>query len=180
MFIFTKISLIIFSILTIDLIAEALGIIDPKHSNYVFIAGMIVQIMMFIFLIIIVLIKKRELKNGIKIIRHKIEDKLIKGGVEILPEFMIPTNPRKASVFKIFVEVRDFKEPPYFGILKMGRGNVAVNDIKKHLLGVRAGIIEGSFVFDADIIVRPDEKINFKFKDDTNVKMLFVGELYIP
>lgn len=162
------------------LVAEAFGILSRSYGVYIFFVGLSVQIILFIYLMTRLLMKKGELKRGVRIIRHKIEDKHIKGGTDILPSFIGATNPRKASIFKIFVEVIDFKNPPEFGVCKMGKGNMKVTDIKKHLLGVKVGVVQGSFIFDADIIVRPDEKINFKFKDDVNIKLFFVGELYIP
>ncbi len=180
-FLFTKITLIIFIIVITSLIAEFVGILDVRYGSYILIAGILIQILLLAFLIIAIMNRKRELTKGIKIIRHKFEDKFIKGDTEILPKFMTSTNPRKSSIFKIFFQVKDFKEPPEFGILKMDKGNIKSDeDIKKHLLDVNAQIIEGSFIFDADIIVNPEEKINFKFKKDTNIKLFFIGELYLP
>lgn len=179
MFLFTKISLTVLFVLTMTMIAEAFGILSQRYGNYIFFVGISIQIIILIFLVTILLTKKNELKRGVKIIRHRIEDKYIKGDTDILPSFIGSTNPIKASIFKIFVEIKDFKDPPEFGMCKMGRNNTKI-DISKHILNVRAGIIEGSFIFDADIIVRPDEKVNFKFKNDTNIKLFLVGELYIP
>ena len=179
MFLFTKISLTILLMLTVTLVADMFGILNRTYSNYIFVAGSLIQIIILITIVTIFLIRKNQLKRGVKIIRYKIMDKYIKGGAELVPNYISPTNPRKSSIFKIFVEVEDFKEPPDFGICKMGKGNVNI-DIKKHILSVRAGIVEKSFIFDTDIIVRPDEKINCKFKDDVNIKTFFIGELYIP
>ena len=177
MFLFTKISLAVFLMLTIA--AEILGILDKAYSNYIFIIGLSIQIIMLIILVTILLIRKNQLTRGIKIIRYKIMDKYIKGGTELIPKYIAPTNPRKSSVFKIFVEVENFKELPNFDICKMGKGGINV-DIQKHILNAKMGIVEKSFIFDADIIVKPDEKINCKFRDDINIKTFFVGELYIP
>lgn len=180
MFLFTKMSLTVLFVLTMTMAAEVFGVLSQRYGSYIFFVGLSIQIIMLIVLVVLLIIKKRELKRGVKIIRHRIEDKYIKGDTDILPSFIGATNPRKASIFKIFVEVIDFKDPPDFGICKMGRENAKITDIDKHILNVRAGITEGSFIFDADIIVRPDEKINFKFKNDTNIKLFFIGELYIP
>lgn len=179
MFLFTKISLTIFLILMVVLVAEIFGILDRTYGNYIFIVGLSIQIIILIILLTTLLVRNNKLKRGVKIIRYKIMDKYIKGGTELIPEYITSTNPRKSSIFKIFVEAEDFKDPPDFGMCKMGKGDINV-DIKKHILGVRSGIIEKSFIFDADIIVGPDEKINFKFKDDINIKIFFIGELYIP
>lgn len=179
MFLISKISLTILIILAITFITEELGILNPTYSRYIFIVGLSIQVILLVILLMLVMIRKKQLGRGIKIIRHKIEEKYIKGNTDILPDFIEVTNPRKSSIFKIFVEVRNFTDTPDFGICKMGRGGSYITDINKHVLNVHARIIEGNFIFDADIIVRPYEKINFKFKDDTNIKMFFVEELYI-
>ena len=179
MFLFTKISLTVFLMLTVALVAEMFGILNKTYGHYIFIAGLLIQIIMLIIIVSIVLIRKNQLKKGVKIIRYKIMDKYIKGGTELIPQYMAPTNPRKSSIFKIFVEAENFKESPDFGICKMGKGNVNI-DIKKHILSIRAGIADKSFIFDADILMRPDERINCKFKDDINIKTFFIGELYMP
>ncbi len=180
MFLFTKISLTVLFVLTMTMVAEAFGILSQRYGHYIFFVGISIQIIILIFLVTMLLMKKNELKRGVKIIRHRIEDKYIKGDTDVLPSFIGATNPIKASIFKIFVEIKDFKDPPEFGMCKIGRNNAKISDISKHILNVRTGIIEGSFIFDADIIVRPDEKINFKFKNDANIKLFLVGELYIP
>lgn len=181
MFLFTKISLTVLFILTMIMVAEAFGILSQKYGSYIFFVGLSIQIIMLIALIVLLIIKKRELKRGVEIIRHRIDDKYIKGDTDILPSFIGPTNPRKASIFKIYLEAKDFKEDPGFSMCKMGKGSLEkMANIKKHVLYANTGIVDNLFVFTADIIVRPDEKINFKFKEDINIKMLFIGELYIP
>lgn len=53
-------------------------------------------------------------------------------------------------------------------------------DVKKQVLNVNTGISNDLFIFHVDMLVRPDEKINFKFKNDANIKTFLLGELYIP
>lgn len=180
MFLFTKISLAILFVITMTMIAEAFGILSQRDGSYIFIVGLSIQIIMLIVLVILLLARKGELKRGVKIIRHKIEDKYIKGDTDLLPSFISSTNPIKASIFEIYLEAKDFKENPCFSIYKMGKGNPEIADIKKHVLHVNTGVVDDLFIFSAGLIVRPDEKINFKFKDDINIKTFLVGELYIP
>lgn len=181
MFLFTKISLTILFILTMAMVAEVFGILSRTYGTYIFFIGLSMQIIILITLATFIFIKKRKLKRGVNIIRHRIEDKYIKGDTSILPSFIGPTNPRKASIFKIYLEAKDFKESPDFSMCKIVKGSSEeMADIKKHILHVDTGVIDNLFIFIADLIVRPDEKINFKFKDDINIKTFFIGELYIP
>lgn len=182
MFIFTKISLIMILIIMITFIAQDLGKVDIIYSTYIIFTCLVIQfIAAFVTIVIITLIRKKQPKNGIKIIRYRIEDRCIKGEEDILPEFITTTNPRKASIFKIYFGVKGFNKLPYFGIYKTGkRDQDKMSNINEHIFNINVGIRDDLFIFHADVIVRPDEKINFKFKGDTNIEMFFVRELYIP
>lgn len=179
MFTYTKITLAIFLTLIITGVAYIVGIIDQRYSDYVFFIGLVVQTIILTIIIIKILIGKNKLKRGVKIIRYKIIDKHIKGGTYIIPEYITPINPIRPSIFKIFIEADDFKESPDFTVCKVGKGNYNIG-ADKCILDIKKGIVEKSFIFDADIIVGPNEKINCKFKDDINIKTFFVGELYLP
>jgi len=162
-------------------IAESFGILSKTYGDYIIFAGIAIQIILLIAFVILSLTSKGRLKRGVKIIRHKIEDKYIKGNIDILPTFISPTNPRKATIFQIYIEAKDVKEDPRFNMCKIiGGGPEKMIDIKKHVLHVNTGIVGDLFIFVADLIVRPDEKINFKFENDINIKTLFIGELYMP
>lgn len=182
MYLITKISIIITLVLVMNLIANMLGFIDTKYSNYIVIIGLSIQTILLTFFTIIIVMRRGQLKRSIKIPRYQFEDRYIKGDTHILPKNIYPTNPRKSSIFKIYFEIKDFKndEPPDFGIFTMGKGPKKITDIKEHLLEVNIGIENNLFVFNADIIVRPDQQINFTFKKDTNIKTFFIGEIYIP
>lgn len=181
MFIFTKISLTIMSIIMITIIAEIAGKLDTKYGSYIISVGLVIQFIVVIIQLWTILRRIKYLRNGVKIIRYRFEDKYIKGDADILPQFITTTNPRKPSIFNIYIEVKYFKDLPYFGIYKMGRCDPPkMADMKKHVLYINAGTVNDLFIFIADIIVRPDEKINFKFRDDANIKTFFIGELYIP
>lgn len=179
MFIFTKISLVVTFIIIITATAQIMNKLDTIYTNYILLAGFVTQITILIVFVVTIFIRRNELKNGVKIIRYKYEDRYIKGEEDVLPEFITTTNPRNASIFKIYFEIKDFKELPDFGIYNIGKGS-KMSDVKKYVLNVNTGIKDNLFIFHVDMIVRPDEKINFKFKNDANIKTFFLGELYIP
>lgn len=178
MHIIVKVSLIASLVLLLSTIARIFGILDKEYINIIMNIVLVIQAILLTMFIIIIIMKRRNM-NGVKIIRYQIDNKLIKGNADILPEYMFPTNPRKLAFFKVFIEIEDVKEPPEFGILKMGTDKTS-HDIMDHVTNVNSGIMENSFIFDADIIVRPGEKINFRLKKDTIVKWFFLGEFYIP
>lgn len=181
MFIYTKISLAVMFIIITTTIAEITGRLDVKYGPYIIFAGLIVQLIMLVILLWTLLKRKKYIRNGVKIIRYRFEDKYIKGDTDILPKFMTTTNPIKSSIFEIYLETKDFKCLSGFGIYKIEGDNPAkMTDIGKHVLYANVDAVNDLFIFIANIIVRPDEKVNFKFGDDINVKKFFIGELYLP
>lgn len=178
MFIFSKLSLTASLILLIALIAETIGILDKRYLTMIMYIVLVIQVMIFVLLIVIV-INRRGIINGVKMIRYQFSDRLVKGNTCILPEYISTTNPGKSALFKIFLEIKDIREPPEIGISKIGVETVTP-DIKDHIIKVNSCIIDNSFIFDVDILVKPWEKINFQLKKDTTIKSFFLGEFYIP
>ncbi len=182
MHLITKINYIIMFALIVNIVAEKLGYIDTKNSNYIWIIGLSIQIILLTIFVVLISMRKRQLKRTVKIPRYQFEDRYIKGDTHILPKNISTTNPGKSSIFKIYFEIKDFKkdEPPDFCIYAMGKVPMEITDMKKHLADINIGIEDNLFIFNADIIVRPNQEINFMFKKDTNLKTFFVGEVYIP
>lgn len=182
MYLITKVSILITLVLTMNLVAESLGFVEKKYSNYILIIGLAIQTILLAIFSIIIASRKRQLKRTVKIPRYRFEDRYIKGDTNILPKNISTTNPGKSSIFKIYFEIKDFKkdEPPDFCIFSMGKEPMEITDMKKHLADINIGIEDNLFIFNADIIVRPNQEINFAFKKDTNIKTFFVGEVYIP
>lgn len=178
MYTFSKLSLVATFILLIAFIAETFGILDRRYADMIMNVVLAVQLILLAILIVILIIRRKGI-NGVKMIRYQFSDRFVKGDTYILPEYVSTTNPRKSALFKIFLEIKDIREPPEIGISKIGAEQV-VPDIKDHIVNINSGMIENSFIFDADIIVKPGEKINFQLKKDTIIKSFFLGEFYIP
>ena len=178
MFIITKISLAASLIMLMALASEMLGILDRRCADIIMFAVLAIQTV-FLAILITIFVMKKRMTRGIRIIRYQLHDTLVKGETDILPENMSPTNPRKFALFKIFLEIENVSEAPEIGISKTGLGRV-IPDIKDHIVNINSGIVENNFIFDADVIVRPGEKINFHIKKDAIVKLFFLGEIYIP
>lgn len=178
MLIITKISLAAFILVTIAMAAKALGVLDKRYSDMIMLGALALQTIILGLLIIILIMKRRKL-HGVKIIRYQLHDIFVKGDTNILSDNVSPTNPRKSALFKIFLEIENISETPEIGISKIGSGRVIPN-IKDHIININSGMVNNNFIFDADIIVGPNEKINFRIKKDTVVKLFFLGEFYIP
>ena len=177
MHIVMKVSLAASIVAVVTILAEVVGLLDKKYVDPILYVCLVVQTIFLILVIITFIIIKTRV-HGVKIVRYRINDTLVKGDTDIIPEYISPTHPRKSTLFKIFLEVEDIEDPPEFGISKISSEKTP--DIKDHIVNINAGIVNNSFIFDADLIVGPGEKINFRLKKDTNIKLFFLGEFYTP
>lgn len=177
MFIITRISLTTTSIMAMTVLAKLLGILDSRYANMIIYGGVAIHTILLI-IVIIVFIKTRRI-HEVRIIRYQLHDKPVKGETNILPEDISTTNPRKYAIFKIFLKIDNVSEAPEIGIFKMAEEKF-VPDIKKHIININTGMVDHSFMFDADVIVNPGEKINFQIKKDTIINTFFLGESYTP
>jgi hypothetical protein len=178
MYTFSKLSLVMSLVMLTAFIAEKLNILDKKYTIIIMIAVAIIQAILLGLLVVSVIMRSRKM-CGVKMTRYQCHDRFVKGNDYILPEHVSTTNPRKSAIFKILIEIKDVSEPPEITISKTGVASVE-QDIKSHIVNVESFALDNSFLFDADIIVKPDEKINFGFKKDTMIKSFFLGEFYIP
>ena len=176
MFFITKVSLVTSLIVLTTIFAEIIGILDKKYLIPILYVCMVIQIIILIGAFIVIM-RIRGIR-GVKIIRYRLEDKFVKGETDIIPEYISPTNPGKLAMFKVFLEIDKMEEMPEFGLSKIG--SIEKKDIKEHIVNINSGIVNDHFIFDADIVVRPGEKINFRLKKDTTIKLFFLGEFYIP
>lgn len=172
-----KISWLATFVLLISLVLSNAGILEKRYFDFVKYFVIILQIaLLALYTIGIIIRKKIILRKGIRIARHKFNDRFIKGETDILEEPLSPTNPGKPSIFKVFVETKDVIDSQEFGIFKKSKSKLAVKD---HVLSMRGDRINNGFILDADILMQPGEEVNFQFRKDVNVKSFFVGEIYI-
>lgn len=182
MMILSKISIVIAGIILLTGIANVIGVLNDEYTNLIMNIGLAVQLTMLIILGIMYVMARHYRSRYVKIPRYIINDRYIKGDTEIFPKSLSSTNPRKESVFTIYMEVKvkEFDEIPEFGIEKTKISGIMIQDISKHIINTNAGIQDGIFKFGTDIIMSPNETINFKFRKDTKIDILSVNEIYIP
>lgn len=150
---------------------------DKKYTSFFIYTNTIVQALIIVAYILLRINRPKD----VKIIRHQFENKFIKGDMNIFPEYIFSTNPRNTTIFKIYCEVREFTKdgPSEFIFDIKGRQEQEIRDIKSHILNFKIGIEKDMLVYNGDIIVKPNEKINFKFRKDVNVKIFTLEEVYI-
>jgi hypothetical protein len=178
MYIFSKLSLAASIIILMAFVAGTLSILDKKYTNIIMIVAAVAQLVLLLVVMTIMMTGHSKIR-GVKMTRYQFSNILIKGSDHILPMYVSTTNPRKSAVFKILLEIKGITEPPEITISKIGDARIT-SDINDHIVRVNSFTVGDSFLFDADIIVKPGEKINFGFKKDTLVKSFFLGEFYIP
>ena len=176
-------SLIASLIILITGIAKKFDVLDERYSTMIMIGILVIQTILFILVFFIIIISKRKItahkNHEVRIIRFKFKDRFIKGNTDILPENIYPTNPMKSALFKIYLEIENVSEIPEIGISKTSTERI-IPDIKKHIVNFNTEMGNNNFIFDADIIVDPNEKINFRINKDTVIKLFFLGECYLP
>lgn len=178
MFVLTKLSLVTSFIVLTLIAARILGIMDEKYYEITMYIMLAMQLLILLTLVIIVILKRRKMK-GVRIVRYQTENKFIKGDTNIIPEYISSTNTRNSAIFSVLLQIDNITSVPEVTISKM-LGDKKLTDIKDHIITVDAGLVENCYMFHADIISRPGEKINFNLNIDATVKLFFLGELYIP
>ena len=171
-----KISIGSFALMVLYLMTAHFMVLDKKYISFFIYVNIIVQA----FIIAAYILLRTNRSKDVKMVRYQFDNKFIKGDMSILPEHILSTNPRNTTTFKIHCEVSEFAkdDPPEFIIDIKGRHGQAIHDIKSHILNFKVGIEKDMLICNGDIIVRPNEKINFKFRKDVNVKIFTLEEVY--
>lgn len=101
-----------------------------------------------------------------------VDDKLIIANSDIFKKNIIPTNPFRGCIFRIYIELKDPIEKLGTFIIRSRDSNTVEDKI------------DGKFSKDSicviNTIVRPNETLNFKFDRDIDVKKFMIEELYMP
>lgn len=146
--------------------------IDKRHYEPLLKISILIQL----FCIAMYLLSRSKLnKKYLKIIRHRFDNKFIKGNDTIFPEPIYSTSPRNPAIFKIYWETGEFTRgnPPEMFI------ETNQIDIKNHILDIKRRVENDVFFCNVDIRVMPNEKINFKFNKDVNIRIFKLEEVYL-
>jgi len=115
-------------------------------------------------------------KKNVEIIRYQFMKKSIKEFTNVFSEHIFPTNTRNHSIFKIYWEAIN---PPRFTLEMMDSNGIILSDINSRVLYININKDKDINMFDAEIKVMPNEKINFQFTKDVNIESFTLKEIYI-
>ncbi len=153
------------------------NILGKKYYDIIIKINIIIQSLC----IAMFLISRFNKSKGVKMVRLRLNNILIKGDINIFPEPISSTSPRNPAIFKIYWEIGEFakEDPPEFNIDIIGSNGKEMTEINSRILDIKTRIVKNIFLYNADIKIMPNEKINFKFRKDANVKIFNLEEVYI-
>lgn len=120
------------------------------------------------------------MKNSIRINQANViipkgssEEKDIRAETNIFPNFFIPTNTRKDCIFRISLQIKEFKKHPLFYMIRTCEGDTCIQELNKNIK------LDPGLVHVFEVVINCKEKLNFKFSEDVIVQKLLIEELYI-
>ena len=167
--------LLILSICTFSLMAASyFKILDKKYFITILYINMMVQ---GLVIILYYLNGSNKKTKNVKIMRCEFRNKFIR---DLLPEYIYPTSPRNPAIFKIYLETDEFtKDDNDFFVDIIGGNGETIQNVNSRVLYIKTKVATDIFVFNAEIKIFPNEKINFRFRKDANVKIFTMEEVYI-
>lgn len=165
----------IFFLMLLAAIAFYFKILDKRYLIISLYANIIIQALV----IILYILDRPDNTKNVRIMRYEFKNKIIRD--DMFPEYMSSTNPRNPTIFKIHLESEQFiKDDHEFYADIVGINGKTIQDINSRIININSRIIKDVLIFDADIKMLPDEKINFKFREDMNIKIFTMEEMYTP
>lgn len=168
-----KISLGAIFLMVLGAIALYFKMLDRKYFEAIIYGNILVQ-----GTVLFIRLKKRMIKQkDVEILRYQFKNRSIKEYTNIFPEHICSTNTRKPSIFKIYW---DTNSPQQFAIEMIGNNGKIISDIKSRIIYINTTKADkGITMFNAEIKVMPNEKINFQFRKDVNIELFTLKEIYI-
>lgn len=139
----------------------------------------IVSWIVFIIEFIILLIVMRSLhsirKSDANVIIPKgyCEDKTITAETNIFPKFLVPTNIHRDCIFRISLQIKEFKKHPLFYIIRRCEKDTCIQELNTKIK------LDPGLVHIFEVTIDSQEKLNFKFSEDVIIQKLLIEELYI-
>ncbi len=101
-----------------------------------------------------------------------IEDEFISANAELLKKNIIPTNPFRACVIRISMEIYESMEQLGVYVLRLKESKTIESMMKSNFAAF------GTYTIDTFVL--PGETVNFKFDCDVYIRSFAVDELYVP
>ena len=164
------IAVVIFAPVVISFILWLVGLLDIKIM--VIINWIVFSAEFIIFLIIM---KNRTIMGQANVIIPKAfyEEKTIIAETNIFPNFLIPTNTHRDCIFRISLQIKEFKKHPLFYIIRKCEKDTCIQELNKKIK------LDPGLVHIFEVTIDSKEKLNFKFNEDVIIQKLLIEELYI-
>lgn len=101
------------------------------------------------------------------------EEKVIKAETDIFPDFLVPTNTHKGCIFRISLQIKEFKKYPLFYMIRKCERDTCTQELNKDIK------LDPGSVHIFEVVIDSNEKLSFKFNEDVIIKKLLIEELYI-
>jgi len=127
------------------------------------------------FIIFLFVIKTSTMMGRVNVVIPKgfYEEKIVVAEENIFPNFLVPTNTRKGCIFRISLQIKEFKKYPLFYIVRICEKETCIQELNKNIK------LDPGQVHVFEVAIDSKEKLNFKFNEDIIIQKLLVEELYI-
>lgn len=124
-------------------------------------------------IIFLIILKHSNESNANLIIpKASCDEKTIPAETNIFSRYLIPTNPRRDCIFRVSLQLKDFKNPLIFSMIRMCEKDILIQELNKNI------ILDLEFIHKFEVNINRKEKLNFKFNKDVTIKSLLIEELY--
>ena len=125
-------------------------------------------------LLIFLIVMKTSIRPGNVIIpKGYCEEKAIKAELDIFPNFLVPTNIYRDCIFRISLQIKEFKKHPLFYIIRICEKDICIQELNNKIK------LDPGLVHIFDVVINSKERLNFKFSEDVIIQKLLIEELYV-
>lgn len=168
----------ILRIISIVLFMPAIGVfilwLTGKIDIKIFV---VVNWMVFLAeLIILLYVNKNSIRTtqaSVIIPKGSYDEKTIKAEIDIFSNFLVPTNINRDCIFRISLQIKEFKNYPSFYMVRTCERDTCIQELNKNIK------LDPGLVHIFEVVINCKEKLNFKFNEDVIIQKLLIEELYI-
>ena len=127
------------------------------------------------FIIFLFVIKTSTMMGHANVVIPKgfCEEKTVIAEENIFPDFLVPTNTRKGCIFRVSLQIKEFKKYPLFYMIRICEKDTCIQELNKDIK------LDPGLTHIFEVVIDSKEKLNFKFSEDVVIQKLLIEELYI-
>lgn len=127
----------------------------------------------FIIFLIIMKTTIRMSQTNVIIPKCSCEEKMVVAETNIFPKFLVPTNTHRDCIFRISLQIKEFKKHPLFYMIRTCEKDTCIQELNKDIK------LDPCTIHVFEVAIDSKEKLNFKFNEDVIIQKLLVEELYM-